>query len=220
MTVSGGASVARSELLAAAVVAAQASEEVCGARGYAAAALGGAKALLLHTRLPRLPVLAGRCVFCCGLMRSKALCHQTYTLSRTVLGLLKRASPAILDSLVCPSSKISTRLCAHESTQQSSELSGSCMLIARRKKRTSAPRGVHHHPSTHPSRHTPPPRGIWTNNLHTRGLGEVHPREPLLPGQINEALARERPRQQRRPRLVQFEPHASAIPPQDQGRPV
>ena len=84
MTVSGGASVARSELLAAAVVAAQASEEVCGAGGCAAAALGGAKALLLHTRLPRLQVLAGYRVFCSRLMRSKALCHQTYTLSRTV----------------------------------------------------------------------------------------------------------------------------------------
>ena len=49
---------------------------------------------------------------------------------------------------------------------------------------------------------------------------EVHPREPLLPRQINEALTRERTGQQRRPRLVQFEPHASAIPPQDQGRPL
>ena len=160
MTVSGGASVARSELLAAAVVAAQASEEVCGARGYAAAALGGAKALLLHTRLRRLLALAGHSVFAGDSCAPRPLCHQTYTLSRTVLGLLKRASPAILDSLVCPSSKISTRLCAHESTQQSSELSGSCMLIARRKKRTSAPRGAYHHPSTHPSRHTPPLRRL------------------------------------------------------------
>ena len=49
---------------------------------------------------------------------------------------------------------------------------------------------------------------------------EVHPREPLLPRQIDEALARIRTGQQRRPRLIQFEPHASAIPPQHRGRPV
>ena len=57
----GGAPVTAVEQTAAAVVAAQASEEVCGARGRAAAALGRAKALLLHTRLPRLLALAGRC---------------------------------------------------------------------------------------------------------------------------------------------------------------
>ena len=42
------------------------------------------KALLLHTRLQRLLVLAGHRVFAADSCVPKALCHQTYTLSRTV----------------------------------------------------------------------------------------------------------------------------------------
>ena len=52
------------EQTAVAVVAAQASEKVCGAIGCAAAALGGAKALLLATRYLRRRCLAGRRVCC------------------------------------------------------------------------------------------------------------------------------------------------------------
>ena len=92
----GGAPVARSESLAAAVVAAQASEEVCGAGGRAAAAFGGAKALLLHTRLRRLPVLASRCVFCSRLMRSKSsLSSNVYAVSHGI-----RSPKALVAGLV------------------------------------------------------------------------------------------------------------------------
>jgi hypothetical protein len=110
-----------------------------------------------------------------------------------------------------------THLTAHASTQQSLESSGSACPTREAKVGARAPA----HKNKPPSRHTPPPRRLERSTKHNLPQAlEVHPREPLLPGQINEALARERPRQQRRPRLIQFEPHALAIPPQYQGRPV
>ena len=46
---------------------------------------GGAKALLLHTRLPRLQVLAGYRVFCSRLMRSKSsLSSNVYAVSHGI----------------------------------------------------------------------------------------------------------------------------------------
>ena len=177
------------------------------------------KALLLHTRLPRLPVLAGRCVFCCRLVASNRLCHQTYTLCRTVLCLLKARSllqswlaflVGAIDAPVPPHTRL-------PSTHVSSPEAACSSRVAKRTRRRAVHITIRAFIRAATRRRRNDSRK-HTTQLTTRKL-EVHPREPLLPRQIDEALARERRLQQRRPRLIQFEPHASAIPPQYQGRP-
>ena len=110
MTVSGGASVARSELLAAAVVAAQASEEVCGAGGCAAAALWGCQsAAATHSltasagarRLPRL--LQSTHAF------QSSLSSNVYAVSHGIRSPKARVAGSSSTRLFAPSSNITAR---------------------------------------------------------------------------------------------------------------
>ena len=217
----GGAPAASSERRAAAVVAAQASEEVCGASGCAAAATPVQMPLLLHTRLPRLPVLAGRCVLLLSTRSvQSSLPSNVYAVSHGAWCPKRARFCSALGSPFWTAHRAApvppqTRL---PSTQWSSLGAQGCAWSTGEAKCASAAR---RHPHKPPHRHTPPPRRLEGSTHHNlQNKLEVHPREPFLPGQIDEALARARTGQQRRPRLIQFEPHALAIPPQDQGRPV
>ena len=158
--------------------------------------------------------------FCYRLVASNPLCHQTYTLCRTVFGVLSALALAKAESLFGRGKIERTRPAAHEPAQDSSEYSGGtglCVTLTVSATGRRAPAHPHKPPkASHAAAATT--RAEAQHNLQNKL--EVHPREPLLPRQIDKAFTSERRLQQRRPRLIQFEPHALALPPQYQGRPV
>ena len=211
----GGAPVARSELLAAAVVAAQASEEVCGAGGCAAAALWGCQSAAASNSLspPQVPRRPSRLLQFRRLLLRGPLTHvfsNTHCVARLLFQPRCWTACKMGDRRCFARAPVPPHTGPSRTHRSTLEAQGSASRSQRSATGRRAPAHPHKPPkASHAAAATT--RAEAQHNLQNKL--EVHPREPLLPRQIDKAFTSERRLQQRRPRLIQFEPHALAVSP-------